>query len=157
MRSTVSKEDYARLLAWRVGFRRFTKWSEIQVRRAGITPAQHQLLLTIKGHEDVRGPSIGEVAEYLLLRHHSVVGLVDRAYSAGLVQRSSDPVDHRIVRLKLTPAGEKVLGQLSSLVREELERVGPQFNRLWKGLDGATDDRRDGQSGSRVAQRAIRR
>ena len=32
-----------------------------------------------------RGPTVGEVADYLLLRHHSVVGLIDRADEAGLV------------------------------------------------------------------------
>ena len=44
-----------------------------------------------------------EVAEHLLLRHHSVVELVDRAVTAGLVERVGDDNDQRIVRLELTP------------------------------------------------------
>ena len=74
--------DYEDLLTLRTGLRRFLRWSEQQAEAAGLTPAQHQLLLTIRGHPDRRGPTVGEVADYLLLRHHSAVGLVDRAVAA---------------------------------------------------------------------------
>src|SRR5580698_1525208 len=99
--------DYEDLLTLRTGLRRFLRWSEQQAEDAGLTPAQHQLLLAIRGHPDPRGPTIGEVADYLLLRHHSAVGLIDRADAAGLVQRSRDPEDHRVVRLQLTAMGTK--------------------------------------------------
>ena len=38
-------EDYQRLLELRTGLRRFLRWSEQQAEAAGVTPAQHQLLL----------------------------------------------------------------------------------------------------------------
>jgi DNA-binding MarR family transcriptional regulator len=122
---TVGLDDevYARLLALRTGFRRFERWSEQQARAAGLTPAQHQLLLAIRGHDDPRGPTIGEVADYLLLRHHSTVELVDRADAAGLVDRVRDGDDHRVVRLKLTDEGARRLEALSALHVEELERL----------------------------------
>ncbi len=122
---TVGLDDevYARLLALRTGFRRFERWSEQQARAAGLTPAQHQLLLAIRGHDDRRGPTIGEVADYLLLRHHSTVELVDRADAAGLVDRVRDGDDHRVVRLKLTDEGARRLEALSALHVEELERL----------------------------------
>ncbi len=44
-------------------------------------------------------PSIGDVARYLLLQHHSAVGLVDRAEAAGLVRRERDPEHRSTVRL----------------------------------------------------------
>ena len=91
---------------------------------AGLTPAQHQLLLAIRGHPDRRGPTVGEVADYLLLRHHSAVGLVDRAVAAKLVKRVRDPEDHRVVRLQLTAAGSKRLEALSEAHLEELGRLG---------------------------------
>ena len=81
------RSDFEYLLALRTGLRRFLHWSEHQARAAGITPAQHQLLLAIKGHPDPAGPTIGDVANYLVLRHHSAVGLIDRAATAGLVTR----------------------------------------------------------------------
>src|SRR5579863_8816222 len=107
-------EDYARLLTLRTGLRHFQRWSEQQARKAGLTPAQHQLLLAIRGHPDRRGPTVGEVADYLLLRHHSAVGLVDRADAAKLVTRVRDPQDHRLVRLQLTATGNKRLEALSA-------------------------------------------
>src|ERR1700685_4815675 len=96
----VRDADYEDLLALLTGLRRFGRWSEQQAEGAGLTPAQQQLLLAIRGHPDHRGPTVGEVADYLLLRHHSAVGLVDRAEEAGLVTRNRDEKDHRNVRLQ---------------------------------------------------------
>jgi DNA-binding MarR family transcriptional regulator len=131
---TLSDAVYARLLASRTGLRRFERWSEQQARAAGLTPAQHQLLLAIRGHDDLRGPTIGEVADYLLLRHHSAVGLVDRADSAGLLRRSRDKDDHRVVRLQLTRKGDARLEALSALHLEELSRLAPQLPGPWDGI-----------------------
>lgn len=114
---------YARLLTLRTALRRFERWSEQQARVAGLTPAQHQLLLAVKGHPDPSGPTIGDVANYLLLQHHSAVGLVDRAEAAGLVTRRREGVDHRVVRLRLTRDGERLLRALSKVHAEELARL----------------------------------
>lgn len=130
----LSDSAYARLLALRTALRRFERWSEQQARAAGLTPAQHQLLLAVRGHPDPRGPTIGEVADYLLLLHHSAVGLVDRADAAGLVTRERDPEDHRVVRLRLTATGARCLERLSAVHAEQLERMGPQFAALAEGL-----------------------
>ncbi|MGB8651604.1 MAG: helix-turn-helix domain-containing protein, partial [Mycobacteriales bacterium] len=95
-------EDYARLLAFRTRLREFDRWSRERAESQGLTSAQHQLLLAIRGHADKRGPTIGEVAQHLLVRHHTAVGLVDRAQALGLVERAGDDHDHRVVRLVLT-------------------------------------------------------
>jgi DNA-binding MarR family transcriptional regulator len=126
--------DYEDLLALRTGLRRFLRWSEQQAEAAGLTPAQQQLLLAIRGHPDHRGPTVGEVADYLLLRHHSAVGLVDRAVVAKLVKRVRDPEDQRIVRLQLTAAGSKRLEALSEAHLEELGRLGRTLPSAWRGL-----------------------
>lgn len=126
--------DYEDLLDLRTGLRRYLRWSEQQAEGVGLTPAQHQLLLVIRGHPDRRGPTVGEVADYLLLRHHSAVGLVDRADAAGLVKRARDPQDHRVVRLQLTAAGSKRLESLSEAHREELERLARALPGTWRGL-----------------------
>lgn len=133
--SVVLADDvYRRLLALRIGLRRFAHWSEEQAKAAGLTPAQHQLLLAVRGHEGPSGPSLGDVADALLLRHHSVVGLVDRAEAAGLLRRRRDEADHRVVRLELTPLGEARLAALSALHLEELRRLARQLPDLWDGL-----------------------
>ncbi len=126
--------DYEDLLTLRTGLRRFMRWSEQQAEAAGLTPAQHQLLLAIRGHTDQRGPTVGEVADYMLLRHHSAVGLVDRAVIAGLIVRARDPEDHRVVRLQLTAKGHKRLETLSALHLEELERLALKLPSVWRGL-----------------------
>jgi DNA-binding MarR family transcriptional regulator len=122
--------EYRRLLAFRTNLRRFLHWSEEQAHEAGLTPAQHQLLLAIRGHDDERGPTIRDVAGALLLRHNSAVGLVDRAVDAGLVTRHIDPDDHRVVRLRLTQAGTRKLRTLSRVHLEELRRLAPSIRRL---------------------------
>lgn len=134
MAKRLSDADYARLLALRTGLRRFEHWSEAQARAAGLTPAQHQLLLAVRGHEGEDGPTVGDLADYLLLRHHSAVGLIDRAEVAGLVRRDRDIEDHRVVRVHLTGAGAKRLEALSALHLEELDRLALDLPGASRGL-----------------------
>jgi DNA-binding MarR family transcriptional regulator len=131
----LEQRDYERLLAFRTGLRRFLAWSGQQAEAAGITPAQHQLLLAIRGHPDRRGPTIGELAGYLLVRHHSAVELIDRAVAAGLVTRQADDQDGRSVRVVLTGRGRERLEVLAASHLEELERLPSQLHSLWAGLE----------------------
>jgi DNA-binding MarR family transcriptional regulator len=131
--TSIRDEDYRRLLGFRTALRRFLRWSEGEARAAGLTPAQHQLLLAVKGHPDPAGPTIGEVADYLVVRHHSVVELVDRAAGAGLIRRARDETDHRAVRVLLTPQGERAIEKLSRLHLEEIRRLAPLLSSLEDG------------------------
>jgi len=134
MTSDLVDADYRRLLDVRDGLRRFLHWSEQQAVAAGLTAAQHQLLLAIRGHPGPHAPTIGDVAGHLLLRHHSAVGLVDRTVAAGLVERVPDRLDHRVVRLRLTPVGSRRLASLAALHLEEIDRLTTPGARLWAGL-----------------------
>jgi len=117
----LTDDDFRELLRFRDALRRFQRWSEGQARAAGLTPAQHQLLLAVRGHDG--DPTIGDVAEHLMLRHHSAVELVDRAERAGLLQRRPDPDDRRVVHLELTSDGESHLAALSAAHLAELRRL----------------------------------
>ncbi|MDQ1438512.1 MAG: hypothetical protein QOK43_2141 [Acidimicrobiaceae bacterium] len=110
--------------------RQFLYWSEQQALDAGITPAQHQLLLAVRGHA-AGPPTISEVAGHLLLRHHSVVGLIDRAEKAGLVVRKADKDSQRNVRVHLTAKGARRLAKLAGAHIDELQRVGPDLLPTW--------------------------
>ncbi|MCK4177694.1 MarR family winged helix-turn-helix transcriptional regulator [Aciditerrimonas ferrireducens] len=147
-RYDVPDEVYRQLLAFRTELRRFLRWSETQARRQGLTPAQHQLLLAIRGSPDPAGPTLGEVAEALLLRHHSAVGLVDRAETAGLCTRERDPEDHRVVRLRLTPEGRRRLAALSSAHLEELARLAGRIPQVAEGLGSPAPGPRTRQAGA---------
>jgi DNA-binding MarR family transcriptional regulator len=117
--------DYRALGAFRYQIRRFLRFSEEAARRAGLEPHQHQLLLAVKGLPAGVEPSVGELAERLQLRHHSVVELVDRLERRRLVRRRRSEEDHRRVKVELTAEGERILASLSAEHHAELESTGP--------------------------------
>ncbi len=133
-RVKLTNADYTRLLMFRAGLRHFERWSAQQAEMAGLTPSIHQLLLAIKGHSFPDAPTIGELADYLLLRHNSVVSLTDRAEEGGLVVRRRSNHDHRVVRLHLTQKGERKIEALSKLHLEELKRLEFVLPNAWEGL-----------------------
>ena len=126
----LTREDYENLLAFRVSLRRFQHWSQTRARQAGLTPAQHQLLLAVKGHRGPHGPTIGDLAGYLLLRPHSTVELVNRAQAAGLVARYDDADDGRLTRIRLTRDGQDTLDTLAPAHLDELQHLAPALDQL---------------------------
>jgi DNA-binding MarR family transcriptional regulator len=129
----LTRQEFADLLEFRTLLHRFLRWREQEARAAGLTPVQHHLIVTIKGHPSELPPTISEIAESLVLRHHSTVELIDRAESAGLVERWPDPEDGRIVRIRLTRLGERRLKALSLVHRTEIrlsELVTPYLSEL---------------------------
>lgn len=83
-----------------------------------------QLTLAIRAHECPTGPTMSELAQSLLLRHNSVVGLVDRAERAGLVCRQRDGANASRVHVVLTDEGSSRLDRLSRLHLEWLAANG---------------------------------
>lgn len=134
--AVLTDRDYARLLSVRTRLRVFERWSAERAAEFGLTAAQHQLLLAIRGHHDDRGPTIGDVADYLLLKHHSAVELATRVQDLGLIERRHDPDDQRMVRLSLTAEGRRVLGELSAAHLEELRRLVPTLTNALAALSG---------------------
>ena len=122
-RPSVTDRDYEHLLRFRTELRRFLHWSEEQAQAEGLTAAQHQLLLAVRGSTTEGGATVGEVADALLLRHHTASELVDRAEAAGLLRRARDRTDHRVVRLHITRAGARKLARLSRQHLAELARL----------------------------------
>lgn len=124
----LSQEDYERLLTFRTSLRKFLNWSETRAKEAGLTPAQYQLLVAVKGHGEP--PAVGDLAGYLLLRHHSTVELIDRAEDAGLVKRTADANDGRVIRVMLTELGQEKLSRLAPAHFDELRRLAPVLDEL---------------------------
>lgn len=116
--------DYRALADVRYALRTFLAFSERAARDAGLTPAQHQLLLAVRGLE-ANGvtASVGDLAERLQLQLHSAGELTDRAVERGLVTKTADPDDRRRALVTLTRDGRAVLRDLSVAHRDELRRI----------------------------------
>jgi DNA-binding MarR family transcriptional regulator len=133
--ATLTSPDYRLLAEFRHQLRVFTAFSEGAARAAGVAPQQHQALLAIKGFPDGAAPTIGELAERLVIRHHSAVELIDRLVEAGLVVRYLDSDDLRRAVLVLTKRAEEMLAELSVAHREELRRMAPMLRTLLARLE----------------------
>ena len=59
----LTRQDFERLLEFRVTLRQFQRWSEDQAQAEGLTHVQHQLLVAIKGHHGKCPPTIGDLAD----------------------------------------------------------------------------------------------
>ncbi|MBU6411511.1 MAG: MarR family transcriptional regulator [Verrucomicrobia bacterium] len=136
-KQTLTKAEYEALAEFRYALRQFQHFSENAARAAGLTPQHHQAMLAIKGFPGRDRITVGELAERLQIRHHSAVGLTDRLVAERYVRRVPGREDRRQVQLALTSRGETILEKLSAAHHEELQRMGPQINRLLMRLRGA--------------------
>ena len=116
-------EDYQRQASFRNAIRRFSRFSEEQARATGITPQQHLLLLTVRGHRNYPKVSIKDIAEGLQIRHHSASLLVERSVKRGLLLRQEDHDDRRKAIVSLTAQGQEVLDAITRANRRELRTL----------------------------------
>jgi DNA-binding MarR family transcriptional regulator len=134
--------EYQSLAQFRTALRRFLAFSEEAARAHGLTPAQHQLLLAVRGAEAAeRPPSMSVLADQLQVRLHSVGELVARAADNGVVQRHVDPDDARRTLVSTTELGRARLEELSQLHRRELRRFRTEMNDLLATIDDRPTDR----------------
>lgn len=121
--------EYQQLAKFRYALRSFLRFSEAAAERVGLTAQHYQALLALCATPGGR-VTINDLAQQLLIRHNSAVGLVDRLNQQGLVAREPSPEDGRKVYLRLTAKGDRVLEKLAGVHREELHRIGPQLEAL---------------------------
>ncbi len=136
---SLARDDYRTLAEFRYLLRQFGAFSEDAARVAGLTAQQHQALLAIKGFPDREEVTIGELAERLNLKHHSVVGLLDRLMRRGLIRRRHDEADRRRVMVGLTKEAEDLLLELTLAHRDELRRLAPLLQGLLGKLNCAKE------------------
>ena len=121
----LSVSDYQALAEFRFQIRKFLHFSDLAIAAAGLERAQYQLMLTIKGLPPELRPRIRDVANRMLIQHHSAVELVNRLESGGFVRRERAEGDRREVLLALTPKGERVLAELALHHHQELQDAAP--------------------------------
>jgi DNA-binding MarR family transcriptional regulator len=125
----VFEVDFKRLAAFRLALREFQFFSEQAAEAQGLTAQQYQALLAIKGEAGDAPFTVSVLAQRLLVKHNSAVGLVDRMAQLGLVERRPAPVDRRSVVIAITARGEGILRRLAKTHREELHRSAPELGR----------------------------
>ncbi len=145
----LSAAHYEALAALRHQIRRFLAFSEAAARTVDVEPQQHQLLLVLKALPPHERPTIGVVAERLLIKHNSAVELVKRSVERGLVERRTATEDRREASLRITRAGESVLRRLSLAHRAELRSAAPALLNALEALVGGGSTRGRKRTGGR--------
>ena len=121
----LSTDEYAALAEFRYQIRRFLHRSEVAAAEAGVEARQYQFLLALKGLTQQERVTIRDLAERMQLRHHSVVGLINRLVARKLIERRRGDHDRRQVYIHLTAKGEDLLRRLAIYHRGELQASGP--------------------------------
>jgi DNA-binding MarR family transcriptional regulator len=89
----------------------FTRLYKPLLEPLGLTYPQY-LVMTVLWEKD--GLPVGEIGEKLLLESSTLTPLLKRLETAGMVRRTRDRDDERVVRIQLTPEGaalkQKALG-----------------------------------------------
>ena len=124
MSNDLTDADYVSLAEFRFSLRQFLAFSEARAAECGLTPQQHQALLAIRAAPGGRA-RVGYVAERLILKPHSVSGLIDRLVALDLVKRQASSEDRRQALLALTDRAHDLLARLSAAHREEILRLRP--------------------------------
>jgi DNA-binding MarR family transcriptional regulator len=132
--SPLEDKDYRTLAAVRAELRGFAHFTEQVVKNAGLTPQQHQVLVALRATDEGEMP-VGELAEALFLRPHSVSGLADRLEALGMVERVQRANDRRSIGLRLTGKARSLMSSLSRTHRDELRRIRPLLISLLSQLD----------------------
>ena len=133
-RFKLATRDYAQLASFRHALRGFLRFSEVAAAQAGLTSQHYQAMLILRGWPDDQPVSINDLAQQLLIKHNSAVGLVDRLANERLVIREPSTADRRKVELRLSSRGRQVLARLAAMHREELRRIGPIMKRFFSEL-----------------------
>lgn len=125
--SELSDAQFRALADFRERLRKFLAFSEAAARDVGLEPRQHQLLLALRGLPPGTEPSVQTLAVRLVLKHNTVVELLDRLERDGLIRRERASEDRRRANIVLTPRGATVLHRLSGAHLDELRTLAPEL------------------------------
>lgn len=85
-----------------------------------LTPIQYGVLLLLREHAGVDQITLAGLAA---LNRSTAGDVMKRMEAAGLLERRESPEDRRVWLVHLTPAGDKLLGQVEDLVQRVQERL----------------------------------
>ncbi len=104
---------------------------EVEVLRAAdLTFAQYNVLRILRGARPEK-LSCGTISNRMLTRDSDLTRILDRLEQRGLVTRSRDELDRRVVTAGITPAGLDILRKLDRPVdrahRNQLKHMEPEL------------------------------
>jgi DNA-binding MarR family transcriptional regulator len=108
--------------------------SNERVLRRGLSMAQLNILYTLTRCGEM---PMSRLAEMLNVSLSSATGLIDRIEERGLIERTRVPEDRRIVMIRVTAAGEGLLGELDVLSDELLRSVLGRLTRAERAAVGS--------------------
>ncbi len=125
----VSPDELGRLASFRMLLRQFQSFSEQASAALGLTSVQYQALLAIATQQDDVPLTVKLLAQQLLIKHNSAVGLVDRIEQLGFAVRKHSESDRRSVVVALTPRGKRAMNRIAVKHRRELQCIAPAMGR----------------------------
>lgn len=93
--------------------------------RAGLSSAQYEMLLAVRGFREPGEPYITAVAKQLVIRQRVAARVVKRLMGQGLLHARPSAADRRTHILQLTAKGKRLLDRLASNSMGGLEIEGP--------------------------------
>lgn len=97
---------------------------EEQLAAFGLTPADFDMLATMRRRAADRAINVSELQRSLMLSSGGTTKRLDRLEAAGLIERRPDPNDRRGVLIALSPAGLALIDDaLPAVTRAETELV----------------------------------
>ena len=116
-------EDYLLYLLARVSHVLSGEFHQ-QLRRRGVAVPVWRVLASLTGS---KGETVTGLAEVCLLQQPTMTKLLDRMVRDGLVVRSQDARDRRVVRVALTPKGETLASELTRAAKQHEATVVARF------------------------------
>ena len=95
---------------------RLSRHLALVLKRADLSPNQYNVLRILRGAPE--GLACGEIAGRMITRDPDVTRLLDRLEKRGLIARSRESQDRRMVLTRITPEGLKALAELDQPIQE---------------------------------------
>jgi DNA-binding MarR family transcriptional regulator len=125
-RAATPADPYAPIIAdFRAAMTMLKCASSERVLRLGISMAQLHILYTLQRNGEM---PMSRLAEFLNVSLSNATGLIDRIEERGYVERTRVPEDRRIVKIRVTAEGSRMLDEIDALsdelLRDVLGRLG---------------------------------
>ena len=123
MKAAIQKTNAAAALLRRRSFLELLRTTDMLSRRLiavlkteDLSPTQYNVLRILRGAPE--GLPCGEIASRMITRDPDITRLLDRLEKRGLISRSRETKDRRMVLTRITPEGLELLARLDEPVQE---------------------------------------